>query len=490
MKRDPILVWLALLLAVPAAAALPERAPDAVLTGVLTRADHETYQAVPFNLPAGTARLVLAFGQDGAGDRTVVDLGLADPDGFRGASGSNKPVITLAGADATPSYLPGRLVPGRWQLRLGVPNIRAAVTTRWQARLWFLKDEEAGALTADVAGRGPGWYRGDLHLHSAHSDGGCAAQSGAKVPCPLMLTLQTAAARGLDFVALSDHNSVSQLNEMRAMQPYFDRLLLIPAQEVTTFRGHFNVFGITEPVDYVAAGSGGFGAVADRVHALGGLVSINHPALPSGEVCMGCGWTLATSADLARVDAVEVVNGGAAALQGGAEGPLSGVQFWLAGLTAQGLTAQGLTAVGGSDNHDGTAAAGPGSVGRPETIVYATDLSQAAILAGIKAGRVFIDMTGGGGTLLDLVIEGGNQRAMMGSTLQAAGDSTLLAMADVRAPAGAVAELLADDAVFARGASGGGVRAAVPAGARIVRAVVRGADGKLLLIGNTVRIMR
>ena len=87
-------------------------------------------------------------------------------------------------------------------------------------------------------------------MHDAHSDGSCLSQSGKKVPCPLYKTVETAAARGLDFIAISDHNTTSHYNDMRELQPYFDRLLLIPAREITTFQGHANVYGPTDFIDF------------------------------------------------------------------------------------------------------------------------------------------------------------------------------------------------------------------------------------------------
>ncbi len=56
--------------------------------------------------------------------------------------------------------------------------------------------------------------------------------------------------RGLDFIAVTDHNTISQYDALRELQPYFDQLLFIPGREVTTFQGHANVFGITRFVDY------------------------------------------------------------------------------------------------------------------------------------------------------------------------------------------------------------------------------------------------
>lgn len=420
-------------------AATPERAPDRVLSGRITRADHQHYRRVPFTVPPGTVRIVVAFDHDRRAEKTFIDLAIEDQYGLRGASGGNKADFTIGESDATPSYLPGRIEPGRWQLALAIPNIRPGITARWTAKLWFLKAGEGYAIPSPVADRGPGWYRGDLHLHTAHSDGSCQSQSGRRVPCPLFKTLETAAARGLDFVAITDHNTTSSHAAMREAAPFFDKLLLIPGREITTFYGHFNIFGVTEPIDYriTPGGPVTVRALVERVHALGGLVSINHPALPSGEGCMGCGWAMPGVAGTA-VDAVEVVNGGAAALQRGIEGPLSGVPFWLSALQKSGR----ITAIGGSDNHDG-ALAEPvvGTVGRPTTVVYASGLTSAAILAGIRSGRVFIDLDGTPGSMLDLRVVAGPTVVTMGGRIKAATGVPLTAQVDVVAPPGSRLEI-------------------------------------------------
>ena len=103
--------------------------------------------------------------------------------------------------------------------------------------------------------------------------------------------MEDAARRGLDFIALSDHNTVSQANDIRELQPYFDRLLLIPAREVTTFQGHANLFGTVEPLDFRlgSATVPDWNALLRQVAALHGVFSINHPNRPNDETCMGCG---------------------------------------------------------------------------------------------------------------------------------------------------------------------------------------------------------
>lgn len=394
------------------------RAPDLTLRGVLAGADHRTYRELPFDVPAGTSRITVEFEYGGRERKTTVDLGLLGPDGFRGQdglrgwSGGNKSTFTVSATDATPSYLPGPIRAGRWSLLLGIPNIRPDTHADYAARIWLETSPAAGAPRAGDAPLrdGPGWYRGDLHLHDAHSDGGCASQSGRKVPCPLFLTAQTAAARGLDFAAITDHNTVSQANAIRELQPYFDRLLLVPGREITTFSGHANLWGTVAPLDFRVAGQRDWNAVLRDAAALGGIVSINHPVRPSDETCMGCGWTAPAATDLSRVQAVEVVNGA------DADTPWSGIPFW------ESLLARGLrpVAVGGSDNHDAglsQATQGGAPVGTPTTVIRAEALSMPALMAGLRAGRVFIDVQGSRDRILDVVATSEGARAVMGGQL-------------------------------------------------------------------------
>lgn len=420
------LIWLLLALISAPAAAAPApalaggRAPDTVLTGKISRADHQTYLQAPFRFPAGADRLLLEASVDHLEERTVIDVGIEDPNGIRGASGSNKRVILVGETEATPSYLPGHMPVGQWKLLIAVPNIREGVTATWTAKLWFLKPGEPDT-PPPTAARGPGWYRGDLHLHTGHSDGSCAPTSGGeKVPCPLFLTLKTAAERGLDFVSLTEHNSVSHHSSLREAQPYFDRMLLIPGREITTFFGHFNIHGVTRQIDFRIQPGGpvSFNSLADEVHRLGGIVVLNHPALPSGEACMGCGWNM-PGADPAKVDAIETVNGSAINAAGGnPAGLVDGTPFWLDWLEKHGPVA----ALGSSDNHDGARDSEAfGNIGRPTTVVMAQDLTQPAILAGIRSGRMFIDLGAGAGNLLDFCVKAAAGEACMGGKLALSG---------------------------------------------------------------------
>jgi hypothetical protein len=490
----PFLAALAACLAFAVAARAAERPADLVLTGTLTGKDHQTYHEAPFKVPAGTARLTVAFDYTGRDQRSVIDLGLRDPQRFRGWSGGNKARVTIEESWATPSYLPGPLPSGGWKLVLGAPNIRKTGQAAYTARIWFEPATAAfaGFVPAPVKS-GLGWYRGDLHMHTAHSDGSCLSRRGVKAPCPVFKTLEAAAARGLDFIAVSDHNDVAQDEALGELAPYFDDLLLIPAREVTTFYGHANLFGPTGPIDFQigTARVPNFGKLMDQVEAAHGLLSINHPGLPSGEACMGCGWTM-KDVDYGRITGVEVVNGGGLILPGAPEGPLSGLPFWEARLNA-GFR---ITAVGGSDNHEATLAPDkPSAVGLPTTVVHATELSQTAVLEAIRRGHAFVDVWGSHDRLLEVTAMAGSQRAEMGDILAVgAGTRVSLSVHVAGAPAGAALSLAGDGAGLARlgdpkippGEGRLGFDLTADGAAHWLRVDVRSAEGRLLIIGNPI----
>lgn len=471
-----------------AARAQTPRAPDVTLEGVLTGAQHETYAEVPFKVPAGVERITVEFAYTGKEERSVIDLGLRDPERFRGWSGGNKSRFTLAESDATPSYLPGPLKPGTWRLVLGAPNIRKASKAAYTARIWF---DRRGAAFEGLSPNigiviGEAWWRGDLHMHTAHSDGSCLSRKGVKIPCPTFKTLDAAVAKGLDFVAVTDHNATSHYGALRELAPYYDDLLIIPGREITTFKGHANLFGPTAFVDFQLGGrrAPNLDAVLDQVEAAKGVISINHPGLPSGELCMGCGWT-APNTDYSRIQAVEVVNGAVA------EGPLSGMAFWEAHLNE----GHRITAIGGSDNHDPTTArAGSAGIGTPTTAVRSSELSQAAILQAIRQGHVFIDVQGSRDRVLDVAARLDGAEAAMGDSLTAPAGARVRVSVRIVGLAGGAIALAGDGAKLAvledpKIASADETKTfelVADGQRRWLRIDVRDAAGKLALIGNPI----
>ena len=483
-RLSPALLFL--LLVVAAAAQSDPAPPSLILTGKVAGTQNHTYVEVPFEVPSGVHRISVDFSYTGKEDRTTLDLGIEDPDRFRGESGGNKSHFTISETDATPSYLPGPIPAGQWKLLLAVPNIRPRSVATYRAEIRFNSRLEDSSFTLTPLEEGTRWYRGDLHMHTAHSDGSCLNQSGKKVPCPLFFTAQTAASRGLDFIAISDHNVESQYNDMRELQPWFDKLLLIPAREITTFWGHFNIYGTTQPVDYRVGHDGlDVNSVVREAIGKGAIASMNHADAPGGEICMGCRWEPTAPVDMSLFTGVEAVNGGA--------GMLSSVDFW----EQQIQDGHRLTAVGGSDSHNALAPDHPpNSIGFPTTVVEASELSVSAILDGIRHGRVFVDLTGSHDKLIDLDARAGSNHARMGENLQAKSGEVVHLTIHVAACAHAKLDMFVD---------GKEVSALLPMniaqpdqtltadwtsaeGRHWIRAEVHDSSGKMLLLSNPVYI--
>jgi hypothetical protein len=380
--------------------AIGHEKPDLVLTGTI---DHGSYQknlAVPFDVPKGIDRIGVELQYTKGDGKTTINLGLFDGENFRGWSGSNKHAVVIDENNATPSYTAGPVGGRRWSLDLGVSFISEGVTSDYTAKVWFWRHGERPAVSTfspEPLRTGARWYRGDFHMHTGESDGFCDSREGRHVPCPVFKTVEAAEANHLDFIGMSDHNNVGHYNAMRELQPYFDDVLLIPAREMTTAQGHANIFGTTEFVEYRL----GSKAAPDMKTMLrlateaGAIVSINHPNSPSDYRCRGCGWTAPDDAT-PYVSAMEAMNGGGLRMlmNGGHVG--DSFARW----EREVATGRRMTALGGSDDHD--VELGRYGVGFPTTLVYAADLSERAILDGVKAGHVWLDFTAAPGHSFNL----------------------------------------------------------------------------------------
>lgn len=459
--------------------------PDLVLQGDVRGSQNHTYVEVPFHVPPQVHRVTIRFAYTQKEQHTALDLGLLDPSQLRCWSGGNKSVLTVALSDATPSCQPGAIPSGEWNVLIGVPNIRRAVTSHYTIQVFFTRIDAVAKqpdFLREPLRSGPAWYRGDLHMHTAHSDGQCPSQTGKLVGCPVYFTVDAAARRGLDFIAITDHNATSQYDAMRELQPYFDKVLLIPGREITTFYAHLNFLGSAEYLDFRLGTRKvpTMNALIRDALRVGALVSINHPAAPSGEACMGCGWTPAEPVDMHLLTAIEAINGGT-----------NSVAFWEKQLSL----GYRLTGIGGSDNHRGTRPLDqPQAIGRPTTVVYASELSTPAILDGIRSGRVFIDLTGSHDRLVNVTAQAGGSAAQMGGDLNAPTAADVTVHVHVDACSGATAALIVDGQEPVRAQTIDAANQDLnfqwkSDGARHwLLAEIRDAGGRLLLLSNPVYV--
>ncbi|MEO8481198.1 MAG: CehA/McbA family metallohydrolase [Acidobacteriota bacterium] len=384
------------------------------LSGIVTTADKGTYQERPFDVPAGVTRVDVDFAYENRGKGTELEVGLFDAQRFRGTSRFSKDHFHLTEFEATPSYFTGPLPAGTWRLSLGVPSIGAGQTSMWTATL------RLSMRSTPIDGLGPvlkaeaAWYVGDLHAHTLHSDGFGCIDSGTTTArgCQPWEVVEAARARHLDFLAITDHNTTSHHADLATLQEGLTSLLLLRGQELTTFHGHANVYGTSRPIDFRLGFNGrSMIDVMDDVAHEDALLSINHPGRETGDTCTGCGWD-APSTPWDRIEAMEVVNSGVI------EGRTAGMPFWYARLNE----GHHITAIGGSDDHG--ARSPRGHIGSPATVVYARDLSESALLDGIRAGRVYVRTRGPEGPALELAGAMGETLVPMGGIVNVAKKGT------------------------------------------------------------------
>jgi PHP domain-containing protein len=367
---------------------------------------------LPFEVPAGVQRIrvVTWHEQFSIGlVRNVLDLGIFGPAGhdlgnaagFRGWSGGARDGFEISTGYATPGYLAGPIEPGMWAVALG-PVVVSPWGMAWQAHIAMDSGEpvaEASPVAAwrPVSVTGARWYRGDLHLHTVHSDGERGLDELASA----------ARASGLDFIASTDHNTNSANRAWPAC--HTAGLLVIHGEEVTTRHGHWLAVGLPSHgwVDWRYGPSDGvFARFAAEVRDAGGLVVAAHPSVP----LPGSAWEFGFD----HVDALEVWNG-----RWNLDDELS-LRIWQRLLRA----GRRLVAVGGSDSHGAHQ-----PIGSPQTVVHASELSAPALLDRLRCGRSYLALSCD--VAVDFTVSCDGHLAGPGQTLRVTPDASVTVTAVV-----------------------------------------------------------
>jgi hypothetical protein len=447
------------------------------LAGILTVNDLKTHVAHEILLPVGAARLHVRFEHPrGSGLGHMLCLSLFDSNGFRGSGhrdgtmqgGNAVHEVCLFPEAATPGYLAGPLPPGILRVVIHVHRIVPGDACRY--RLVVEWDEEpvpaANAARSPAAPRAAppraagrlAWYRGDLHAHTVHSDGDW------DIPAFLGEARET----GLDFVALTEHNTTSHLSAIGKLSDTAP--LVIAGMELTTFRGHALSLGTREWIDWGVLREGGMSRIAGDVRRRGGLLVIAHPQAEGDPVCTGCDWRFDEMMP-GLAPAVEVWNGPWAG-DSNNERALALWYGWLSG-------GQRLAATAGSDAHGiGGLRAG---VGR--NVVWSPGCTEEAILGAIAAGHLYVSA----GPALELSAADGGRLVMMGETL--AVESAELGVRWEGCPPGSLLRLVGDGGVLDEvRAEGVGTRRWDGKRARWFTVEIRDRAGGLLAVTNPVRL--
>jgi hypothetical protein len=380
-----------------------------VFTAVLSNQDMKKHIPFPVQIPSGTKTLSIRMSYTPhivEQVNNLLTLTVLDPAGFRGAAHRHAEVTEIVIQDnaASPGFFPGPVQPGEWTMLVDthmimpdVPlHLELVVTGVDQLDPTIPSFPTAEAPAARPA-RGPGWYRGDFHTHTIHSDGDWDVADLASF----------ALDNHLDFITLSDHNTVSGLRPFERACP--ENLLPICGIELTTFWGHALVLGRREWVDWrVEPGRREMAQVVAEVEAQGGLFVIAHPEAIGDPYCTGCNWLYPdVHPGAARV--VEVWNSPWCSASRNEAGLELAYEWMNRGLR--------MVLTAGTDRHDSNYPA----PGHAFNTVYAEELSEAAILHAVRLGHLVLSS----GPTLNLSAQAAGQNLMPGDSCRAQAGETI-----------------------------------------------------------------
>lgn len=319
-----------------------------------------------------------------AGLNNLLNVTLVDPNGvWRGRwdrnPSSDSGALTVGANAASKGFLPGAIVPGRWTVAVEIHGVFGEAVEYCLKIATSAEPEPSPRATSSIrpgtphrlrwGEEGRRWYLGEMHAHTVHSDGAHE----------LVELAHRASRIGLDFLCLTDHNATSGYREIDGLP-----LTIVRGSELTTFAGHHPFYGLERTEAWHEDGAVlPFGVVAARARSRGAFVSIAHPFKLGDPLCTGCRMTADYDAD--DVDAIEVWY---RRWDGADWDDRAAYDVWNRAWAA----GKPLTALAARDWH-GPAQESPFPGEEPFTAVLADDDSEAAILAGLSAGRVI--MTGG-----------------------------------------------------------------------------------------------
>jgi hypothetical protein len=386
--------------------------PDAARRTLVTNVD----------VPTGTRALLLrlTFAPSRVNNiRNLVTLAVFEPDGAaRGSAHRHEPtqVVEIGETFATPGFVAGHIPLGRWAVALDVHCVMPSDVggVRYTLEVEAAQVPWTGGPSYAVEARGfghavavrdePRWLKGDLHVHSDHSDGRWGIDA-------IVAYARTAS---LDFIALTDHNTHTGTQPLReALWAAGLATVVIPGLELTTYGGHANALGIEGWTDWRTLPPGATAveladgdpevrvadaglvrpaegelpvpfqvhqpvstmeATARAIQGRGGLFVVNHPRSAGYPACTGCHWDFDDAP--AYADAIEVMNGEWARRQND-----DGLALWDRWLAA----GWRVPATAGSDAH-----VAPALLERVGYTYAWASPEVASIIRAVRAGQTFL----------------------------------------------------------------------------------------------------
>ncbi len=398
--------------------------------GALNKNQCKTYHPHSFEVPDGTTNIHVDFSftplyATGRIHRNQINVSLNDADGIRGVWN----VVREEGFDvnaraSSPGFASRDIQPGKWTAFVDVHRILPPDTVTYEMTVTLSSDPLT--LTPPVyddrrkvAVAEPGWYRGDLHAHTIHSDG--------RWDIPEFTAFMRD--RGLDFVTLSDHNTVTGLAQHRSQTE--DGFLAMGGMELSTFYGHMLALGSSHWYEWRLDIEEGMDIhrIMQQVIDQGDMLIIAHPMAVDEPFCSGCHWQYEDARPGVALG-IEIWNGFWHVFNDEA---LQQYYVWL----NQGHR---LVATSGTDIH------GPVPTNTTRrggfNVVYAEELSETAILDAVRKGHSYVSA---GPELLLTAESTSGDKGMAGDRLPAGSATVRVAWND--AHEGDVLRLIVDGEV-------------------------------------------
>ncbi len=343
------------------------------LKKTLKRSDDKMYYDVPFEVPEGVERMVIAYEftpefVKGSAWNNEVYLAVTDTENRDvGTKITRSRRAEISSYHSDLGYDKHALDKGIWHLYLCAGR--------------FITDEINVTATVTFYAPVRRWYAGDTHIHSIYSDGSHTYDWLA----------DRAIKNGLDFLAITDHN-----RPVHGELPDRKELTLIPGVELTFPKGHSIFWGKRRPYSksFICNEFEEWEERKNEAVSNGAVCSICHPK------CVKCPWLW--ELDNLDVDIVEVWNG-----------PMRPdnqrcIDWWHSML----VKGRRITPVGGSDYHNDFVVTN--LLGLPATFVMSEGRSSEAILKAISEGRTSISSNAKRGTFIEM--RSGN--AVIGDTVK------------------------------------------------------------------------
>lgn len=337
--------------------------------------------------------------------RNLVNLILYDPDGkmvgrWDLGTFENPPPVFIGDDFASPGFCKTAIKDGTW----------SAVIEVWEVftekvccvlEVWGVDERPEGGenkceervlkpMTRLERLRKEGVLLGEMHSHTCHSDGRYSVGE----------IIERAKSLGLDFVAITDHNTTSAFSDF----PSNIDLILVRGEELTTFFGHFCLYGIKAGYEWHdSRGNLRILEAIEEAKLSGGLASLAHPNTIGTPVCVGCPFT-AKDIPFSTFDLMEVWAGSWAMRR---PEIVKTLKLWDA-LLDQGLK---ICAIAGRDWHGCTHEDREG-VRFPVTAVLAMERTEEAVLEALRNGKVFLTV----GPLIDLTLVGEDNEVGIGGS--------------------------------------------------------------------------